>query len=227
MSVEPGDAQIRVRGERLILLPERAIYWEGAATLLVADAHWGKAAAFRAGGIPVPRGTTLDGLARLDAMLERTGARRIVFLGDYLHAREGRAPATLRALAELRERNPEVELVLVRGNHARGAGDPPPELGVACVEPPLIEPPFALAHHPDPIDEGYVLAGHLHPGVRLSGAGRQRERLPCFWFRSERAVLPAFGDFTGMADVTPAPKDRVFVVVEAGVVEISPSSELE
>lgn len=217
-----SDAHIEVLGEQLVLLPERAVFWERTATLLVADAHWGKAATFRAGGIPVPRGTTLDGLARLDAMLERTSARRIVFLGDYLHARQGRSPTTLQALAEWRVHHPDIQLTLVRGNHDRHAGDPPPELGLGCADPPVIEPPFAFAHYPDPVAGGYVLAGHLHPGVHLVGRGRQRERLPCFWFRSEGAVLPAFGDFTGLAAVTPGTGDRVFVVASGQVVEIPP-----
>lgn len=211
---------VELAGERLVLLPERAAFWERAATLLVADAHWGKAAAFRAGGIAVPGGTTAEGLARLAAALERTGARRLVFLGDLLHAREGRAPATLAAVRGWRERHAGVEMLLVRGNHDRRAGDPPPELGIACVDEPRVEPPFALRHHPEPSAEGYVLAGHLHPGVRLAGAGRQRERLPCFWLGAGVGVLPAFGDFTGLAEVRPAPGDRVFVVAEGEVVEV-------
>ena len=215
-----SDASIEVCGERLVLLPERAVFWERAATLLVADAHWGKAATFRASGIPVPRGTTVDGLARLDAMLERTDARRIVFLGDYLHARQGRSPTTLQALAEWRAQHPDIEQVLVRGNHDQHAGDPPPELGLTCVDPPLVEPPFALAHHPHPVAGSYTLAGHMHPGVHLVGRGRQRERLPCFWFGAGVAIFPAFGDFTGMAAVPLEPTGRVFVVTGAEVVEV-------
>jgi len=220
VGVRVSDVSVEVAGERLVLLAERAALWERASTLLVADAHWGKAAAFRAGGIAVPGGTTAGGLARLTAALERTGARRLVFLGDLLHARTGRAPATLATVRAWRERHARVEMLLVRGNHDRGAGDPPPELGIECVDPPLAEAPFVLAHHPEPAAGGYVLAGHLHPGVRLAGAGRQRERLPCFWFGAGVGVLPAAGDFTGLAEVRPAPGDRVFVVAGSEVVEV-------
>jgi DNA ligase-associated metallophosphoesterase len=156
----------------------------------------------------------------LDAALQRTDARRVVFLGDYLHARQGRSPGTLRALAEWKTRHPDINVLLVRGNHDRHAGDPPPELGLGCANPPVIEPPFALAHYPDPVAGGYVLAGHLHPGVHLVGRGRQRERLPCFWFREAGAVLPAFGDFTGLATVEPDPGDRVFVVAGDQVIKL-------
>lgn len=216
------DAEVVIRGERLRLLPERAAYWEGAATLLVADAHFGKAAAFRAAGVPVPGGTTADALARLDGAVERTGARRVVFLGDLFHARQGQVEATLEALRAWRWRRPETGVLLVRGNHDRHAGDPPPELAIDCVDPPRVEGPFELEHHPRaPVAGGYVLAGHLHPAVRLQGRGRQRERLPCFLFGSRGGVLPAFGAFTGAAEVTPGPEDRVFVVAGDAVVEVA------
>ena len=57
------------------------------------------------------------------------------------------------------------------------------------------------------------------PGVPLHGPGRQRERLPCFWLSGGGAVLPAFGDFTGLADVSPTEGDRVFVIAGTEVVE--------
>ena len=214
------DVQVEIAGERVVLLPERALYWPAAATLLVADPHVGKAATFRAGGIFVPRGTTSSTLARLDAAIVRTAATRLVFLGDLLHAREGRAAETLRRVAEWREAQPSLEVVLVRGNHDRKAGDPPAELGIACVDAPMLEGAFAFAHHPTMLPEHHVLAGHIHPSARLSGPGRQFERLPCFWIRRDVTVLPAFGDFTGLGDVEPSEGDRVFAIAEGAVVEI-------
>jgi uncharacterized protein len=213
------SVNVDVRGEQVQLFAERAAYWTRASTLLVADPHFGKAATFRAAGIPVPRGTTADGLIRLDALLARTGARRIVFLGDFLHAREGRVPATLAAVRAWRESHDGVEMLVVRGNHDRHAGDAPPELGIASINGPVVEPPFVFAHHPAVSDAGYVLAGHLHPSVDLTGPGRQHARLPCFWLASTGAVLPAFGDFTGLSSVTPVVGDRVFVVAGSDVIE--------
>ena len=212
---------IEIGGEILTLLPERAVWWSRARTLLVADPHFGKAAAFRASSIPVPRGTTTDALARLDALVARTDAARIIFLGDYLHAREGRSPETLRVLAEWRRAHEALDLVLVRGNHDRRAGDPPPEAGVRCVDAPMIEVPFVFAHHPGTSDRGYVLAGHLHPGAALSGRGRMRERVPCFWFARGYGVLPTFGEFTGLADVTAELGDRVVAIAGGSLVEVA------
>lgn len=214
------DLEITLVGESLLLQPERSLFWPAAGTLLLADTHWGKAATFRAAGLPVPRGTTMEGLARLDALLHRTHARRVIFLGDFLHARQGRAPGTLAALADWRERWPAVEMRLVRGNHDRHAGDPPAELGIDCVDGPVREGPFTLGHHPTRIPGAYVMGGHIHPAVRLTGKGHQRETLPCFWIAPDAAVLPAFGDFTGVGLVSPAPEDRVYVVAGGAVMEI-------
>jgi len=214
------DASAIVAGEALLLLPERAVYWERAGALLVADPHFGKAAAFRAGGVPVPRGTTTENLRRLDTAITRTGAQRVVFLGDFLHAREGRAPETLRVLNEWRASHAPMDMLLVRGNHDARAGDPPRELAIRCDNAPVREAPFVFAHHPATSDDGYVLCGHIHPGVWLHGAGRQFERLPCFWFGPRTAVLPAFGEFTGLASVDVIEGDRVWVVAGDEVIAV-------
>lgn len=213
-------AVAEVAGERVVLLAERAVYWEGSRTLLVADTHFGKAAAFRAAGVPVPRGTTTGALERLDSALERTAATRIVFLGDFLHAREGREPETTRVVAAWRARHATVEMMLVRGNHDRRAGDPDASIGIGCVDGPVLEPPFVFTHRPAVSDRGHVVCGHVHPAVRLTGIGRERSRLPCFWFRPRTTVLPAFGEFTGLAHVEVEAGDRVWVVAGNDVLAI-------
>jgi len=215
------ELETEVAGERVVLLPERALYHPRSGTLLVADPHWGKAATFRAAGVPVPGGTTTEGLARLTRAIERVAPARLVILGDLFHAREGKAPATLAAAREWRARHAELPVTLVRGNHDRHAGDPPGELRIDCCDAPCAEPPFVLAHHPFDSPHGYVLAGHVHPSVTLRGVGRQRQRLPCFHFGARRGVLPAFGEFTGTADVSVVPGDRVYVVADERVIEIS------
>lgn len=213
--------ETEVAGEQVLLLPERALYHPRSGALLIADPHWGKAAAFRAAGVAVPGGTTRENLARLTRAIERVDPARLVILGDLFHAREAKAPATLQAALEWRSRHARLPVTLVRGNHDRHAGDPPRELCIDCCDPPCADPPFVLSHHPFHSGDGYVLAGHVHPSVTLYGAGRQRERLPCFHFGARRGILPAFGEFTGTADVTVLPGDRVYVVAGEQVIEIN------
>jgi DNA ligase-associated metallophosphoesterase len=214
------DATLEVAGETLVLLAERALHWPARDMLVVADLHLGKAATFRALGIPIPRGSTAEDLARLDAALTRTGARELVILGDLYHARVGReAEGTVARLAEWRARWPDLAIRLVRGNHDVRAGDPHHELAVCCVDEPWTEGPFTMRHHPDAA-EGYVLAGHIHPAVRLGGHGGLRERLPAFIFGERVALLPAFGSFTGGATIVPADTDRVWVIADDTVLPI-------
>jgi uncharacterized protein len=205
-------AHFSVGGAQLQLLADRAVFLPAQATLLVADAHIGKAQSFRRLGVPVPSGTTADGLARMTALLHDTGAQRIVFLGDLLHAASGRSAAVLAAVAAWRDAHAGVELLLVRGNHDRHAGDPPATWRVQCVDEPFRLPGLALAHHPGPVDGAYVLAGHVHPAIALGGRAHQRLRLPCFHFGPRVGLLPAFGGFTGSHVVQAGADDRVFVI---------------
>jgi DNA ligase-associated metallophosphoesterase len=214
------DAHVRISGEDLTLLPERAVFWSAARVLFVADPHFGKAATFRALGVPVPRGTTSGTLARLDAIIGRTAPSHLVFLGDFLHAAEGRDPETLRVLNDWRRKHAAVEMTLVRGNHDARAGDPPRKLEIRCATAPLPMLPFVLAHHPRADDAGYVLCGHIHPAVTLTGIGRQHSRLPCFWFGKRVGVLPAFGEFTGVAEADVKTGDQVFVVADDAVLSV-------
>ena len=196
-----------------------ALYWPAGRTLMIADAHLGKADTFRAFGVPAPCTTAAD-LARVGALLDATGAARLVFLGDLLHAKAGRSRSLTEEFAAWRASRRACEVVLVRGNHDRGAGDPPADWGVDCVDEPWPLGPFALRHYPEPAAGAYALAGHLHPAAELRGAGRQRLRLPCFHFGPAVGVLPAFGSFTGLAVVRPKPGDRVWVVADGRVVAV-------
>lgn len=213
-------AESELAGETVILLPERALYWPYTRTIFIADAHFGKAASFRAKGLLVPGGTTADNLRRLDSAIERSGARNIVFLGDFLHSRAGRIDSTLDALASWRARHCRLNLMLVRGNHDRHAGDPPELLEIETVAEPYSLGPFALCHEPQESDAGYVLSGHLHPGIVLRGKTNDALRLACFWFTERYAVLPAFGAFTGSYFINRAFGDRVFVIADDSVIAI-------
>ena len=204
---------VEVGGQPLVLLAERAAFLPDSGTLLVADAHFGKAQAFRRQGVPVPAGTTAHNLATLSQMLSRTGARELVFLGDLLHARHAHAAALHETFGAWRARHAQVEMILVRGNHDDRAGDPPPHWGIGVVDEPLARGGLALRHHPEPEPGRYVLAGHLHPAAWV-GHGPGRLRLACFHLGPQVGVLPAFGGFTGMHPVRAQPGERVFVIAD-------------
>ncbi len=210
---------VALAGETLWLLASRAIYWPARQTLIVADIHFGKAAAFRSLGVPVPHGTTTENLQALQQLIEAYPCEEIVFLGDFLHARAAHAPATLAAMQRWRARHPALRLCLVRGNHDLHAGDPPASLGIAVHDEPHRMGPFALCHHPDLETEGYVLAGHVHPVFHLRAA-RETLRLPCFLLGPQRAILPSFGAFTGGHALKPLPDEQVYVTADSAVFRV-------
>lgn len=208
-----GALTIDIDGHPLVLCPEHAVFDPRTRVLLIADAHFGKAATFRAHGIPVPSGTTLDNLARLDRLIAHHAPARLVFLGDLLHARPAQAPAIVAALTAWRDRHADLDVVLVKGNHDRHAGPPATALRMREVDEPWQCGAWTLCHHPQSIEGAYVLAGHEHPVYRLRTAS-DALRLPCFRFGAARAILPAFGDFTGghLVNAAEAKNERLYVV---------------
>lgn len=210
----------------LCMTPERALWWPAMHTLFVADVHLGKAAVFRSRGLPVPRGTTTATLARLSKVLRRTAARRLVVLGDFLHARESHAQGTMAALHRWRQDHADIECVVVQGNHDKHAGPLCAELrftqlaspwamgAVIGVHAPHEAPPMPTLRQPPCL----VLAGHQHPVVYLKDRLDQL-RLPCFALRGHILTLPAFGAFTGGHAIDRA-EARVFLVTEDAVIPL-------
>jgi len=209
------DATITIDAETLHLLPERAIYWERTETLFIADTHFGKSVTAYSNGHSLPRGDTADDLKRLTAAIYRTGAKKLIVLGDLIHARVGRGPDLLNTVREWREDNADLKIILIRGNHDRHAVDPPADWRITCVNGPTPGPYFVLMHKPQILPKGYGLAGHLHPAARLDGHGKQ----PCFWVRPRLTVLPAFSGFTDGSVVRATIGDQVYAIAGESVVQ--------
>jgi DNA ligase-associated metallophosphoesterase len=214
-----GALSVALAGEAVLLLPQKALYWPRERMLVIADIHFGKAASFRALGVPVPGGTTRANLDALDALLALHPARQLLFLGDFLHAKAAHAVATLEALQAWRRSHPALRVLVVRGNHDVRAGDPPARLAIEMVDEPYPQGPFAFCHHPDLLTTGYLMAGHVHPVYQLR-SGWEALRLPCFLAGEGRIVLPAFGAFTGGHAIVPEPGERIFVSSGDAILEV-------
>lgn len=215
---------LSVAGATLLLLPEKAAYWPDQKTLFVADAHFGKAAAYRALGQPVPSGTTATDLQKLDRLLATHDCRQIIFLGDFLHG-PGSGAATLKAITGWRNRHADLDCLLIRGNHDARAGDPFPQLRINIADEPYVLGPFALRHTPAPHPTHHVLAGHVHPAFRLYGRARQSVTLPCFSSQRGMTLLPAFGSFTGGYVIDCDDGDQVFVTNEEFVWQVKTGNQ--
>ncbi len=204
----------------VVLHPERAVELTGHRTVAIADVHWGKATALRAQGVPVPAGGTTADLARLDALLARTKAERLVILGDLAHSRHGWDTRALEPVVAWRARWPRLHITLIRGNHDAHAGDPPDALRIETVDSHVADDLICAHEPPDPNVAGITLCGHLHPTIKLAGRGRDRVRLPCFVLGHNYLMLPAFSAFTGSGAWTPFRGERAFAIVDDAVAEL-------
>jgi DNA ligase-associated metallophosphoesterase len=220
-ALAPGARRIELAGEPLDLLPQRAAFHGPTATLLVADVHLGKAASFRALGVPVPAGTTQSTLHRLEALVRGLSARTLIILGDLLHSDQAHQAGVVQALAHWRRRHPGLLMKLVPGNHDARAGALAQDAGVEVLPIPAHLGPWRLLHEPDEDEASAAwIAGHVHPVHGLKTRG-DRLRLPAFWRAGSGLVLPAFGDFTGGWAI-PAPSARnSFVTDGARVYSLS------
>src|SRR5258707_6592053 len=67
--------------------------------------------------------------------------------------------------------------------------------------------PIGFRH--EPTGAAGEIAGHLHPKARVSARGRSMERR-CFACDGERAVMPAFGAYTGGLNIRNAVFAKLF-----------------
>lgn len=217
-----GQCAIRLGEVELRLLPEHAVWCSATATLMVADLHLGKEQAFRTAGIPVPDLLTED-LARLGRLLTQTASRQLYILGDLLHARTGSSLRLHETFVAWRNQHPSVAMTLIRGNHDRGTGDPPPDWELICLDAPVQWRSLALTH--DPLCDGktWNVAGHLHPKWRWRSRA-ETIKLPCFLLRQRSLVLPAFGRFIDHGVISQQPSDVIYVVAEGAVVSVGNGS---
>jgi DNA ligase-associated metallophosphoesterase len=221
-----GILPLLIHGEELHLHPARAVIWPRCRTVIVADTHFGKSGHFGRHGIAVPAGSDAADRERLNRLVEDAAARRLVILGDFLHAPligGGSDADDLRGWVE--QLGKTVDVHVVAGNHDRGGSWHPPEPLRWWAES-WIDPPFRFIHDAgracasasDPL---FTLSGHVHPVVRLRGARKGALRVPVFWQKSNGLILPSFGLFTGGFAVRPAAGERLYAAGSRAVVVIA------
>lgn len=208
-------------GQHLHLLSEKAIFWQEGNCLLLADLHLGKAGHFRKAGIPVPPQVHKHDLNRLGTLLEKTAAKKMIFLGDLFHSEYNQEWIDF---TKWMRTYPEVKFLLIKGNHDILPEAVYQESSLQVIDKELAISPFLLTHAPltDKTAKGglYNISGHLHPAVKLKGAALQPLTLPCFYFGLHYALLPAFGKFTGFYKIKPKWDEPVFAITENRLIRL-------
>lgn len=205
----------------VVLLPERAVWWPAARTLLVADLHLGKCEAMRAQGAPMTHAALATDLVRLASVIRRTEVERVIVLGDLLHAAAGVTQTLTESVREWRESTiDDVQIVVVPGNHDGKIEAVGGAWRLTIGEQEYREGSFAFCHDPEHGSARagtYTWSGHVHPVATLHGS-RDSLRLPCFHLGRWGGVLPAFASFSGGVALRRYDRDRVFVIAGDRVV---------
>ena len=208
----------------ILLLPEKALFLHQERTLLIADLHFGKINHFRQAGLPVPPAASQKNTEGLIDLINKLKPSRMIFLGDLFHSHYNEE---WEVVGQVVSHFPACSFELVRGNHDIMSEQQYNRKGIRVVDHEGIDD-WILTHEPMKVTEipkGKInIAGHLHPGARLHGRGRQSLMLPCFWFSKNQVILPAFGSFTGLASIRPRKNDEVYVIFENRIVEVTLAS---
>ena len=200
---------IDLAGQIMVLLGARAMYWPARGRLIIADLHLGKSHVFRRSGIAVPSGATQDDLHRLADLVASTGARELWIVGDVLHGPASQA-GWRQAWVHWRQQHAGLDVAALAGNHDRALARA--SLGITQLGYVQHDGPFLFRHLPEADPQGcHVIAGHVHPKVRVPGVPRS---WPAFWLRQGMTVLPAFSGFTGGHLLDVAAGDALVACVE-------------
>ena len=216
--------ELLLRGERLLLLPERAVFWPARKTILLSDVHWGKSAHFRKNGIPMPGGTQEDDALRLAKIIRDHGAERMIVAGDFFHSKHNKE---VEDFGRWRTAHSSLHIDFILGNHDILPLQAYKSWDLQVHEEQLLEPPFLIIHDApeaagidcDPNDRRFTIHGHIHPGVKLQGLGRQAFTLPAFCVSDTCIILPAFGKFTGCKLVNSKDYKGIYVIGDGKVMK--------
>jgi uncharacterized protein len=211
-----------IQNNHFWLSPQRCIFWEEEKALILSDLHFGKTGHFRKHGIAVPQNIFKEDLQRLVEQIAYFKPNKIIAVGDLFHSKENKE---MDLFLKWRNDFAGINFILVRGNHDILSMDWYSEAGIQVKEGIYTINDFNFVHDPAEMDEdsvknSFCFSGHIHPGVHISGLGKQGLSFPCFHFTKKQAILPAFSKFSGYVIVRRKKTDIVFAIVEEKIIKL-------
>ena len=215
-----GTANITIRNQKLALLPQKALFWPDKKYLILSDLHLGKTGHFRKSGIAAPGKANLKNIERLSSLVNDIQPKKILFLGDLFHSSANREWFQFE---EWRKTFPELSILLVTGNHDQLHSSFYQSADIEVIDRLELEN-FLFVHDASGLQKSSdttIISGHIHPGVKLKGKGKQKLRLPCYSISDHQIILPAFGEFTGLHIIQPDENRKIFLIVENSVIDLN------
>lgn len=218
----PAPLRFKFHQQTLWLSPARCIFWEEVSTLILSDLHFGKSGHFRKSGIGIPQNIFKEDLQKLFAQIQFFKPKVILIAGDMFHSS---ANKEMDFFLKWRNDFAHIAFKLIRGNHDILSIKFYKEANIEVSEDRLLIKDFCFTHDFDSScndgkEHHFTFSGHIHPGIKLNGAGNQSLMLPCFYFSKKYAILPAFSAFTGLVKIKPSSSDHVFVLVNSDVMQL-------
>lgn len=209
----------KINDETLELLPQKAIWFPFYQTLVLSDVHFGKVGHFRKAGLAIPKNLIQEDLAVLSDLIDIYHPKKIIFLGDLFHSDYNN---DMHWFALWRNMHHKIDLILVKGNHDIIDVHEYHNLNIQVYNEFFINNIQLLHIPPKNIQNSkFILSGHIHPGISLSGKGKQKLKVPCFYFNENQGILPAFGRFTGLAEIKVNSNDHVFATTKSRIIKIN------
>ncbi|CAN7340170.1 ligase-associated DNA damage response endonuclease PdeM [Brevundimonas sp. LjRoot202] len=195
-----GGLRVSIEGEPCVLRRSGALWVLNHRTLIAADLHLEKGSAFAARGQMLPPYDSRATLDRLEAEIDALQPAAVVLLGDSFHDSKSIGRMAADDKARLDRLAAGRDWIWLEGNHDIAALAGSLDTLTGEVVETLSLGSLRLIHEPRPGDRPGEIAGHLHPAARVAAYGRGVRR-SCFVTDGRRAILPAFGAFTGGLDV--------------------------
>ena len=196
--------QISIYDQKFLLTNQRVIFWKKHQILILSDLHIGKTAHFQKSGIAVPTSILDKDLDRLQQLIDQFKPRKIIIVGDLFHAEYN---SELNVFKDWIQQYKYIDWALIKGNHDRFQDTTYAQFGIKVFPKSLTIDGITLVHEPSKKEQNiFCISGHIHPGIRIKGKGKQYFTLPCFQFSQTQLILPAFSLFTGLNTRNPLPK---------------------
>ena len=209
--------QHKIKEQTFWLSATRTIFWEEQQALILSDLHFGKTGHFRKAGIAVPQSVYKEDLQRLVNLIQYFKPKQIIAVGDLFHSKINRE---LDLFKRWRENFPNLDFVLVKGNHDILKPEWYQDAAISVMNELLVNNILFVHDNCEARDDVFTFCGHIHPGIIINGLGKQSLRFPCFYFTKEQCILPAYSKFTGMATINPSPSDSVYAIVQDSIIKL-------
>jgi uncharacterized protein len=192
------------------------MFWHEEQALIMSDLHIGKVTHFRKNGVAAPTQLIQKEYELLGQLFTQWQPKKWIITGDLFHSNMNNEWLLFTNFIQQFQ---STEIILIRGNHDTFPAYVFKNAHIKVQQHLLLEP-FVFCHQPFKHHQFYCISGHIHPAITLGGKAKQRVTVPCYYFGQNFALMPAFGNFTGLQTITPQTNDSVFGIAGNEVIKI-------